>query len=555
MKDLSIKPILRLMCVACALTAISSCQTKRSLNLTERLYMQYKRVSIDYPPDRVKNGKGAILSEETTYSTYIDSTSIDRADHADNKLDTNKVYSLSGVTVVSKLRFASLREGHFTVDFVIRVPKELISHDYRVLLTPELMYKDTTVRLEHIVIMGKNFIEKQKQDYLNYDNYLKTIIPEDDYSNHFLDQKGITEDMRRRQKLYWDLYTKERNRVLKYQKWYTKTKERYNFFNFRREMKYREMYHEYQREGHFAAIVKMTLGQDTIGTTGSYDQRFKKRIKRDPYFKINREITEKTVPKKYRDLFRSGISPTEVDNFAVTELDSLNIVQHRYFYDRIVLNEMKDSLRNEVFHQIVPYPHLENVRYSITLNEPQNFTYLYSQEYPIEPGMKNVQIHLKGRIDAIDNMGYTLPRTDTLNYLISSLEELADSTLFARHRMDANYRKGYERLVNRDYVEAIKILNDYNDYNTALSLACQGYNQQAYRLLRRQQQTAMVMYLSAIVSSRLNQKMEAISFLEHACRADVAWVYRCVRDAEIKKLIADYNLQSKLDEIEQTSMN
>jgi hypothetical protein len=551
-----IKQLLKLAIITGILPIIIySCHTQRQTMMTEHLFMQYKRVNITYPVDRAYERGGAILSEQVTYSTHPEE--ISEADEIEDttRVDTNKVYNLSGVTVASKIRFTSVREGHVNINFVVHVPKELISHDYRMQLTPELMYEDTTVLLENVVLLGKNFIEKQQQDYQDFDAYAATIIPKDEYDKAFLDQEGINKDMRRRQDLYWELYTKERDRVVSYWKWYNKTQARYNYFNARREMKYRNLYHRYQREGNYAAIVKMTQKQDTVGTSQAYYKKFQKRIKKNPYFKINRKIVEKTVPKKYRDLFLSGIRQTEVQNYAVTELDSINIAQHRYFFDDIVMNEMKDSLRNEVFKDEVPYSHLENVKYSITLNEPQDFTYLYTQEYPVEPGMKALRIHLKGRIDAVDNSGYTLPQTDTLSYLIASLEELTDSTLLQQNAADATYREGFEKLANRDYLGAMKVLGDYNDYNMALSLACQGYNQQAYALLKRQPQTALALYLNAIVSSRLGLKPEAVTSLEKACELDTSLIYRCMRDEEIRKLITDYDLQERLNEIEFKSLN
>ncbi|MDR0657706.1 MAG: hypothetical protein LBG18_02015 [Mediterranea sp.] len=551
-----IKLFLKSVAITAILPVIAySCHTQRPVMMTEHLFMQYKRVNITYPADRANEMGGATLSEQVTYSTHQEVTQEADGIGDTTRLDTNKVYNLSGVTVASKIRFTSVREGHVNINFVIHVPKELISHDFRMQLMPELMYRDTTVMLEHVVLLGRNFIEKQKQDYQNYDAYLGTIIPEEDYDKAFLDKQGIRGDMRLRQELYWGLYTKERDRVIDYWKWRDKTQARYNFFNSRREMRYRNLYHNYQREGNWAAIVKMTQKQDTVGTSEAYLKKFKRRVKRDPYFKINREIVAKSVPRKYRDLFFSGTRQTEVQNYAVTELDSIEIAGHRYFFDDIVMNEMKDSLRNQVFQQEVPYTYLENVKYSITLNEPQDFTYLYSQEYPVEPGMKALRIHLKGRIDAIDNSGYTLPQTDTLSYLISSLEELADSTLLQQNAVDLAYREGFELLVNRDYPGAIKALGDYNDYNMALSLACQGYNQQAYALLKRLPQNVLTLYLNAIVSSRLDHKMEAVTSLEKACELDTSMIYRCMRDEEIKKLIADFDLQERLDEIEFKSMN
>lgn len=549
----SIKQFLKLFTLAGFLPVIIfSCRTKQQIPMmTERLFMQYKRVNIVYPPDRVDNGNGAVLSEQVTYNTYPDTESLPETDDTAH-LDTNKVYNLSGVTVSSQVRFASVREGHVNVDFVIRVPKELMSDDYRMQLTPELLYNDTIVELEHILLQGKNFLEKQENDYINYDKYLETVVPEDDYTL-FIDKAGVDEDMKRRQDLYWKLYTEERQRVTDYWEWTAKVQERYDHFNSYREIKYRNLYHKYQRKGDYAAIVKMTQRQDTLGMSDEYNEKFKKRVKRSPYFKIEREITEPSVPKKYRDLFQAGTRPTEVQNYAVSEQDSVEITEHRYFNDQIVYNELKDSHRESMFKKLVPYPYVDGVRYSVTLNNPQDFTYLYTQEYPVKAGMKKLHVHLKGRIDAIDNSGYTLPQTDTLNYLISSLEELADSTLLMSK--NDRYHEGYVLLTERDYKGAMKILGDYNDYNMALSLACQGYNQQAYTLLKRQPQTALVLYLKAIVCSRLSLKQEAVSSLEKACMLDTSMIYRCMRDEEVKKLISEYNLQERLSEIELTSMN
>lgn len=164
----SIERLLKLFIIAGVLPVIVySCFSQRPAMMTERLFMQYKRVNISYPADRLNERGGAVLSEQVTYTTRPDTANETNEIDNSTRVDTNKVYNLAGVTVASKLRFTSVREGHVNIDFVIRVPKELISHDYRMQLTPELIYGDTTVVLEHVVLLGKNFIEKQKQDYQN----------------------------------------------------------------------------------------------------------------------------------------------------------------------------------------------------------------------------------------------------------------------------------------------------------------------------------------------------------------------------------------------------
>mgnify|MGYP003623289603 CR=1 FL=1 len=155
MKYDSIKALLKLMLIAGVLPLmIYSCRTHRSAGtLTQQLFMQHKRVNIDYPADGSNNGNGGILAEQVTYSTYSEpAPEMDESEY-ESKLDTNKVYNLSGVTVASKLRFTSVREGHVNVDFVIHVPKELISDDYRIQLTPELINKDSVMKLKNVVLL------------------------------------------------------------------------------------------------------------------------------------------------------------------------------------------------------------------------------------------------------------------------------------------------------------------------------------------------------------------------------------------------------------------
>lgn len=114
----------------------------------------------------------------------------------------------------------------------------------------------------------------------------------------------------------------------------------------------------------------------------------------------------------------------------------------------------------------------------------------------------------------------------------------------------SEYYEGLRLLKNRQYWEALEILANYPDYNTALCFTSMGYNDRAYNLLVQLEQTANVNYLLAIVCYRLNKKELAVEYLLKACELDNSKIYRAPRDMETKSLINIYKLKPKLDKIE-----
>jgi tetratricopeptide (TPR) repeat protein len=112
---------------------------------------------------------------------------------------------------------------------------------------------------------------------------------------------------------------------------------------------------------------------------------------------------------------------------------------------------------------------------------------------------------------------------------------------------DTLYAKGIALMMKRKYAEALSILHEYNDYNTAVFLMSLGYDTAAYAILTRESETANGEYLLAVLASRLGKAEEAVTRYLHSVELDPAKRWRGTLDPEINRLIKAYNL-NQLDD-------
>ena len=108
--------------------------------------------------------------------------------------------------------------------------------------------------------------------------------------------------------------------------------------------------------------------------------------------------------------------------------------------------------------------------------------------------------------------------------------------------LDSTYMQGIELLGNKKYKDALPILSEYNDYNTAVCLMSLGYDPMAYEILKKEPDTANRNYLLSILCVRLKKETEAVSFFMQACEADASKIWRGSLDPEINTLMKTYNL-------------
>lgn len=409
-----------------------SCKNKEFL--TKSLFMQSRRANLEFPENKADSTGKAILSESVSYE-HEDNVSkvisLEDSVRNEGQRSLDEIQHLPQVSVVAKLKqkFTPERNGRITVDFVVHVPKELLSADWRMQLFPKLMHNDSIVPLGALNLKGANFLAKQQADSLAYGLYEGSIIGKDEYDRLFLDRKGIAKDMRKRQLFYWQIYKKEHQKVMAYYRWKNKLQTRYDRYNRQMEGWRANLYHKYMRDAQFESVKLLVAGVDTVGMEAKHTHRFDKRAKTWPQYNLFREIQERNVPRKYKNFFHKEPDPLNLSNYSTTEKDSIEIAKHRYFLDQIAENEAKDKNREEVRKRMIPFPFETEMRLNELVDTEKDFVYYYSHTYPVTPGLKTIRIAMDGKIIATDQSSYTLPQADTLNYMISSLVQLADTSL------------------------------------------------------------------------------------------------------------------------------
>jgi len=112
--------------------------------------------------------------------------------------------------------------------------------------------------------------------------------------------------------------------------------------------------------------------------------------------------------------------------------------------------------------------------------------------------------------------------------------------------LDSVYMSGVQAVKDRDFQKAIHILRPYNDFNTAVAYLAMDYNSSALSILEREQKTARVNYMLAILYSRIGEDRKAVQCYMHSCEQEPAYVHRGNLDPEISALIKRYNLFSYL---------
>jgi len=114
--------------------------------------------------------------------------------------------------------------------------------------------------------------------------------------------------------------------------------------------------------------------------------------------------------------------------------------------------------------------------------------------------------------------------------------------------IDSTYMIGVQLLKDMDYFNALKYLQPYNDFNTAVAYVGLGRDNSALSILERQKRTAQVNYLLAIVHSRLGDAQKAVECYMRSCKQDHSYVYRGNLDPEISALIKTYGLNKDPEE-------
>lgn len=449
--------------------------------MVQPLFLQNKKPNIGLPKNVVGSEGGFIVTEQVEYKNPELHSDIFET----NTLDPNKTYGLNEVEVVARSRFTPERNGKINVDFIVKVPKELIDRNWMIKMQPIILHRDSIQKLDYLVIKGTQFALKQKLDYQAYEDYLNSIVAKEDYDSVFLDHRAIQQDIIDRQNFYYSEYHNDWSLHKEYEDWLEKEKEKLAQEKALLKGQIAEMQYNYKRMLLTHAIRDIARGVDTTGLAVSYNMQFLRKASGMQKRLNALEMGDIKIPKKYKEVHAMRTGSKDIENLSMTSQDTLDIAKVRYKFDEIIENEMKEARKEIVKKEMIPFPYDTQARIDSTVDIGKGFAYYYSQELPVTPGLRSVNIAMQSQVVAIDASKFNLRRSDTLSYFISSIAQLVDTTLLhkqtvrnrnATHRQTANFKYRpntwrFDIKYKDNASEMAKLTKDYDTFQASKGFA------------------------------------------------------------------------------------
>lgn len=112
--------------------------------------------------------------------------------------------------------------------------------------------------------------------------------------------------------------------------------------------------------------------------------------------------------------------------------------------------------------------------------------------------------------------------------------------------IDERYAEGIQMLENRRYKDALEVLLDYEDVNTAICYMSMGYDTPALNILQKEKESANTVYLMAVIYARQKDYAKAVEYYKKAVSMDKTKAWRGALDPEINQLIQAYDLNKSM---------
>ena len=107
-----------------------------------------------------------------------------------------------------------------------------------------------------------------------------------------------------------------------------------------------------------------------------------------------------------------------------------SLLQQRDYwqYETYIERFRPDTVGREVaFNRFVKFPYPEDARLDSLIEGRSTVTYYYSQAIKTDETSKKMMVTLQGQVLAVDDSAYSLPPSDTLSYVVSSMLSFVDT--------------------------------------------------------------------------------------------------------------------------------
>ena len=143
-----------------------------------------------------------------------------------------------------------------------------------------------------------------------------------------------------------------------------------------------------------------------------------------------------------------------------------SLLQQRDYwqYETYIERFRPDTVGREVaFNRFVKFPYPEDVRLDSLVESRSTVTYYYSQEVKTDETSKKMLVTLQGQVLAVDDSAYSLPPSDTLSYVVSSMLSFVDTVPRYRIRIVDKYLTVEDRNYIQFFVGDTRVVDTLGD--------------------------------------------------------------------------------------------
>lgn len=304
--------------------------------------------------------------------------------------------SLNEVHVIAKSRNIPERNGKITLDFRVSVPSDLINNKWQVRLTPVADKNGKQIHFDKILISGAQFLRQQQRGYNLYQDFINSIIPDSAYMARFFNEKGYQKALFSIEEGFYHAWLKDQLSHSRFVDWRNVRNRRNILFN------------------------GVMLKNRSVATPETWRNAL-------PSHWLERKLS--SFPGEWNNY----LSPEyRYERKTLSQEDSIALSKKYFDYKRMVENERKKALLSEKYNEYVRFPK-EPCRLDTIIQVGDRFDYYYSQPIDVDEDIRKIDVTLSGEVVAIDESTYTLPKSDTLTYFVSSMVQFLDrNTRFKR---------------------------------------------------------------------------------------------------------------------------
>ena len=482
--------------------------------------------------------------------------------------------ALSEVTVVARTKTVPERFGKVNLDFIVTVPKKLIDKRWMITLTPQLERSGEKTILEDLVINGeiyrlyqekgeamysalserynlfqrdttriKNYFFRKYNLQYNTDARLDTIISSANNFNYYYSQEVTTDEAKS-----MDLYLNGQVFALDKSRYDLPQSDTITYFVSSMIQfidpapRFVTKIIERHAEANFSAHITFPVGRENI------DENLNDNA--NEIAKVQDIIKQLTWSSEcIIDSINMTASCSPEGSWKLNEALAKRraISLKSFFAKKMDDKEGVDSLFNakwiaEDWKRVYDLIAMDN-----HISSKDTILQIITNE--ADPDKRELQIKNKFPVEYKHIRDSIYPQLRTVEFQFNLHRSGMTKDTIHTTEPDTLYDRGRELLKVRKYKDALAILIEYNDYNTAIAYMSLGYDKPAYDILLKEPESANQEYLLAILCSRLKKEAEAVRRFLHSCELDESKVYRGALDPEINRLIQKYNLNKKIEEL------